>query len=54
MLLAIQLPITIFTQIYLTSFEKVMGKYVNSRRLNFLLLVIAVIVTGLNIALLFV
>ena len=54
MLLAIQLPITIFTQIYLTSSEKVMGKYVNSRRLNFLLLVIAVIVTGLNIALLFV
>ena len=31
-----------------------MGKYANSRRLNFLLLVIAVIVTGLNIALLFV
>ena len=31
-----------------------MGKYVNSRRLNFLLLVIAVIVAGLNIALLFV
>ena len=54
MLLAIQLPITIFTQIYLTSSEKVMGKYVNSRHLNFLLLVIAVIVTGLNIALLFV
>ena len=54
MLLAVQLPVTIFTQIYLTSFEKVMGKYVNSRRLNFLLLVIAVIVTGLNIALLFV
>ena len=54
MLLAIQLPITIFTQIYLTSSEKVMGKYANSRRLNFLLLVIAVIVTGLNIALLFV
>lgn len=54
MLLAVQLPVTIFTQIYLTSSEKVMGKYVNSRRLNFLLLVIAVIVTGLNIALLFV
>ena len=54
MLLAIQLPITIFTQIYLTASKKVMGKYVNSRRLNFLLLVIAVIVTGLNIALLFV
>ena len=54
MLLAIQLPITIFTQIYLTSSEKVMGKYANSRRLNLLLLGIAVIVTGLNIALLFV
>lgn len=54
MLLAVQLPVTIFTQIYLTSSEKVMGKYANSRRLNFLLLVIAVIVTGLNIALLFV
>ena len=38
----------------LTASKKVMGKYVNSRRLNFLLLVIAVIVTGLNIALLFV
>ena len=35
MLLAIQLPITIFTQIYLTSSEKVMGKYVNSRRFEF-------------------
>lgn len=54
MLLAIQLPITIFTQIYLTSSEKVMGKYANSRRLNFLLWGIAVIVTGLNLALLFV
>lgn len=54
MLLAVQLPVTIFTQIYLTASKKVMGKYVNSRRLNFLLLVIAVIVTGLNIALLFV
>ena len=54
MLLAVQLPVTIFTQIYLTSSKKVMGKYVNSRRLNFLLLGIAVIVTGLNIALLFV
>ena len=54
MLLAVQLPVTIFTQIYLTSSKKVMGKYVNSRRLNLLLLGIAVIVTGLNIALLFV
>ena len=54
MLLAIQLPITIFTQIYLTSSEKVMGKYANSGRLNLLLLGIAVIVTGLNLALLLV
>ena len=35
MLLAVQLPVTIFTQIYLTASKKVMGKYVNSRRLNF-------------------
>lgn len=54
MLLAVQLPITIFTQIYLTSSKKVMGKYANSRKLNILLLGIAVIVTGLNVALLLV
>ena len=30
MLLSIQLPITVFLQIYLTSSEKVMGKYKNS------------------------
>ena len=52
MLLAVQLPITIFTQIYLTSSKKVMGKYANSRKLNALLLGIAVMVTGLNVALL--
>ena len=51
MLLAVQLPITIFTQIYLTSSEKVMGKYANSKRLNALLLGIAVVVTGLNVGL---
>ena len=51
MLLAVQLPITIFTQIYLTSSKKVMGKYANSRKLNILLLGIAVIVTGLNVGL---
>ena len=51
MLLAVQLPITIFTQIYLTSSKKVMGKYANSRKLNALLLGIAVVVTGLNVAL---
>ena len=49
-----QLPITVFTQIYLTSSKKVMGKYANSLQLKIALLAIAVIVTLLNIALLFV
>ena len=49
MFLAVQLPITIFTQIYLTSSKKVMGKYVNSKRLKILLFMIALIVTFLNI-----
>ena len=51
MFLAIQLPITIFTQIYLTSSKKVMGKYANSKRLKLALFTIAVIVTFLNICL---
>lgn len=52
MLLSIQLPITIFTMIHLTSSEKVMGKYVNSKRNNILLWSIGIIVTFLNVALL--
>jgi manganese transport protein len=52
MLLSIQLPITIFTQIYLTSSKKVMGKFANSRLDKILLYGIGVIVTGLNIVLL--
>ncbi len=52
MLLSVQLPITIFTQIYLTSSPKVMGKYVNSRTDKIILWIIGLIVTGLNIALL--
>ena len=52
MLLSIQLPITIFTQIYLTSSRKVMGKYANSRLDRAMLWSIALIVTGLNIGLL--
>ena len=51
MLLAVQLPITIFTQIYLTSSKRVMGKYANSRRLNIVLWITALIVTFLNIGL---
>lgn len=54
MFLGMQLPITVFTQIYLTSSKKVMGKYANSLQLKIALFAIAVIVTLLNIALLFV
>ena len=52
MLLSIQLPITIFTQIYLTSSKKVMGKYANTTLDKILLWVIGGVVTALNIALL--
>lgn len=51
MILSLQLPFTIFLQIYLTSSEKVMGKYKNGPWLKALLLSIGVIVTGLNIGL---
>ncbi|MFL0269906.1 Nramp family divalent metal transporter [Candidatus Clostridium radicumherbarum] len=52
MLLSIQLPFTIFLQIYLTSSKKVMGRYVNGRLDTISLWIIGVIVTLLNIALL--
>lgn len=52
MLLSIQLPITIFTQLYLTSSKKVMGKYANSKLDRAALWIIALIVTVLNAALL--
>lgn len=52
MLLSVQLPITVFTQVYLTSSKEVMGKYVNSAWTKYLLIVLASIVTMLNIALL--
>lgn len=52
MLLSVQLPITIFLQIYLTSSKKIMGKYTNSRLDNFSLIVIGLLVSGLNVALL--
>ncbi len=51
MILSIQLPITIFLQVYLTSSEKVMGKYKNSRLAKTTLYIIGSIVTLLNIAL---
>jgi manganese transport protein len=52
MLLSVQLPITIFSQLYLTSSEKVMGQYKNTRTDNIILWVIGGIVTVLNIMLL--
>lgn len=52
MVLSIQLPITIFTQVYLTSSPKVMGKYANSRSTKGILLVLGTVVTLLNLALL--
>lgn len=52
MFLSIQLPITVFTQVYLTSSRKVMGKYANKRRSICLLLLLGAIVTVLNTALL--
>lgn len=51
MCLSIQLPFTIFLQVYLTSSEKVMGKYKNAPMSKILLYSIGVIVTLLNIAL---
>ncbi len=53
MILSIQLPFTVFLQISLTSSKKVMGKYANSRWNNFVLYTIALVVTLLNIMLLF-
>ncbi len=51
MILSIQLPITIFSQVYLTSSSKVMGKYKNSTFSKITLYTIGTIVTLLNIAL---
>ncbi|SHO44360.1 Nramp family divalent metal transporter [Anaerocolumna xylanovorans] len=51
MLLSIQLPITVFLQIYLTSSKKVMGKYKNSLFHNIILWAIAIILTVLNLML---
>lgn len=53
MILSIQLPFTVFLQVGLTSSEKVMGKYANSRWSTFLLYTIAAVVSALNIMLLF-
>lgn len=52
MILSIQLPITVFLQVGLTSSKTVMGKYVNSRGTTLLLYAIATVVTVLNLKLL--
>lgn len=51
MLLSIQLPITVFLQIYLTSSKKVMGKYRNSILDQILLWGIGIVLTVLNVML---
>lgn len=52
MFLSIQLPWTIFLQIYLTSSKKVMGKYANTGRQQVILWSIGLIVSVLNMMLL--
>lgn len=51
MVLSIQLPISVFLQIYLTSSEKVMGKFKNSFKDKLALWIIALILTVLNVML---
>ena len=51
MILSVQLPFTIFLQIYLTSSKKVMGKYVNAMSTTVTMLLVGSIVTFLNVLL---
>ena len=51
-LLSLQLPITVFVLIRLTSSSRVMGKYANSHPLNALLVGIGAVVTILDVVLL--
>ena len=53
MMLSVQLPFTVFLQVGLTSSKRVMGIYANSRWSTFVLYSIAVVVSALNILLLF-
>jgi manganese transport protein len=53
MLLSIQLPWTVFTQVYLTSSKKVMGEYKNKGLESIFLWIVGIIVGILNIMLLF-
>ena len=51
MILSIQLPVTIFLQVYLTSSGKVMGKYKNRSSTKWILYILGGIVTVLNVML---
>lgn len=51
--LSLQLPLTIFLQLYLTSSKKVMGKFANNTRQTITLVAIGIFVSALNIMLLF-
>lgn len=53
MVLSVQLPFTVFLQVGLTSSRRVMGEYANSRWSTFVLYTIAVVVSALNLMLLF-
>jgi len=53
MALSIQLPFTMFLQIALTSSDRVMGKHKNSAGLTALLVLLGIVVSLLNVALLF-
>jgi manganese transport protein len=51
MMLSVQLPLTIFMQVYLTSSPRVMGKYANPLGTKIMLWTIAAVVSGLNVLL---
>ena len=48
-LLSLQLPITVFLQVYLTSSERVMGRWKNSTATKVALVVIGVLVTVIDV-----
>lgn len=52
-ILSLQLPFTVFSQIYLTSSKKVMGKYSNSLKSTITLVFIGAIISILNVFLLY-
>lgn len=51
MILSVQLPVTIFLQVYLTSSGKVMGKYKNRTSTKWILYILGGVVTILNVML---